>query len=393
MRKLILGLLIVGGLIGLALLARLGKSDGSEVTVAAVEQQTIHSSILASGKLAYREHVQLRPEVIGKVIEVLVKEGDRVNKDDVVLRLDPETIRTEVEQQTANVRQQEIAIERQKLTIANLEQQWQRRKELFERGLLDVNSFDMATNELAIARLDLETRRQMLSQARAQLNEARERLSKTVIKSPMDGLVTGVFVKSGETVIAGTTNITGSTMLSIGDPSEILSEVNVDEADIANIGIGQGAEIHAAAYPDTPLRGTVKAIATTARTVEGRQGLSFQVDILLQDTGDMLLRPGMSCRAEIYTASSAEALSVPIQAVLYAEPENESAADAEQIPYVFVAHDGKAVKREVKLGIADDTLQEITGGLDQGEQVITGPTGTLRHLKDGAEITVAAQKG
>lgn len=390
--------LILGGIVAailiLILLGRGGGDNGIMVDTAAVKRQTVHSSILASGQMAYREDVELRSEVIGQVVEVLVKEGEHVNKDQVVLRLDPKTFKAEVDSQEANVRRQEIAIERQKLTIANLEQQWQRKKQLHKEGLLDESSFEIATNELAISRLDLKTQQQALSQAQAQLNQARERLSKTVIRSPMDGMVTGLFVEVGETVISGTTNIAGSTLLTIGDPAAILAKVQVDEADIANVTLQQEAKVYAAAYPEKAITGQVESIATTARTVEGRQGLSFEIEILLTEkVEDMLLRPGMSARAEIFTATSGDTLSVPLQAVQY--PDNDrparengepSPADAPS-PYVFIFEDGKAVKHEVVLGISDDSQQEILDGLAAGDQVITGPIATLRHLQDGAAVT------
>lgn len=393
-------LLIVGGIAAailiLVLLARGGGDNGLAVDTATVERQTVRSSILASGQMAYREDVELRSEVIGQVVEVLVEEGEHVTKDQVVLRLDPKTFKAEVDSQEANVRQQEIAIQRQKLTIENLEQQWARKKQLYNEGLLDESSFEIATNELAISRLDLKTQQQGLSQAQAQLDQARERLSKTVIRSPMDGMVTGLFVEVGETVISGSTNIAGSTLLNIGDPAAMLAKVQVDEADIANITLQQGAKVYAAAYADKAITGEVESIATTARTVEGRQGLSFEVEILLtENVQDLLLRPGMSARAEIFTATSGDTLSVPIQAVQYPDtdrpaPDREqgtpSPADAPS-PYVFTFEDGKAVKHEVTLGISDDSQQEILAGLETGDLVITGPIGTLRHLQDGAAVT------
>lgn len=398
MRKILIGLGIALGIVVLVLISRLNTAGGTEVEVAEVERQTIRSSILASGQIAYREEVELRPEVMGQVIEVRVEEGDRVHKGDVILRLDPETIRAEVEQQRASVRQQEIAIERQKLTIENLERQWQRQQQLFEQGLIDASSFDNATNELEIARLNLQSQQQALSQARALLAQAEERLNKTVIRAPIDGMVTGVFVEVGETVISGTTNIAGSNLLSIADPSAILAKVQVDEADIANVQLGQEATVYAAAYPDKPMEGSVRSIATTARTAQGRQGLSFEVEILLREQAvDLTLRPGMSARAEIYTQTAEDVPAVPLQAVLYPEERdarsppagsNGTPDEAGARPYVFLVKDGRAVKREVETGISNDSLQQIRSGLEVGERIIVGPVASLRHLEDGAAVTV-----
>ncbi len=398
MRKFLIFGGVILGLVLLVVMSRLRGEKGVEVEVAPVARHTIESSILASGRIAYRNEVQLRPEVIGQVVELHVEEGDTVEKSAIILRLDPKTFRAEVDQRQATVRQQEIAVATQKLTIENLERQWQRQQQLFKEGLVDESGFENATNELEIARLNLRSQEQALSQAEAALAQAQENLDKTVIRAPIDGVVTGVFVKIGETVIAGTTNIAGSDMMTVADPSEILTEVQVDEADIANVKVDQAVRVYTAAYPETALDGKVRSIATTARTAAGRQGLSFEVEIRLEDLPDDLqLRPGMSARAEIYTAIVEDALAVPIQAVQYPEslesgitPGNDDESDdaaAPGKPFVFVVVDGKAAKREITLGVSDDSHQQIEDGVEEGAEVIIGPAADLRHLKDGMTVT------
>lgn len=385
----IVGILVL--VVGAPLLnkARQGSS-GKEVQVAQVEQRTIRSSVLASGKLVYRDQVELRSEVIGRVIEVGVEEAQNVAAGDVVLRINPEQFEAEVEQNLANQRLQEIAIERQKLSIANLEKQFARKQDLFKRGLIDTDSFEAAENELQISRIDLRSRREALSQAKALLAQAQDRLDKTVIRSPIDGIVTSVNVKVGETVIAGTTNIPGSVMLTIADPSDVLAEINVDEADISRISVGLEADIFAVAFPENPFHGKVESIGTSARTTTaGSEGLSFLVKVFLEELGDLEIRTGMSCRGEIYTKTTDDALAVPIQAVLYDDKKaEERAVKEEPESYVLLAVDDKAEKRVVKIGLADDSHQEILEGLTMSEQVIIGPYRELRHLKDGDDIRI-----
>lgn len=391
MKKALIIVAILVLVVGAPLLSKVRQgSSGKEIQVAEVEQRTIKSSVLASGKLVYREQVELRSEVIGRVNEVNVVEGQRVSENDVVLRINPEQFEAEVEQNLANRRLQEIAIERQQLTIANLERQMARKRDLFKRGLIDTDSFELAENELQIAQVDLRSRRQSLSQARAFLAQAQDRLDKTVIRSPIDGIVTSVNVKVGETVIAGTTNIPGSVMLTIADPSDVLAEINVDEADISKISTELEADIFAVAFPDNPFHGSVESIGTSARTTTaGSEGLSFLVKILLQDLGKLEIRTGMSCRGEIYTKSTEDALAVPIQSVLYDDKKKDAPRDEkEPDSYVFVAIDGKAKKRVVKIGLADDTHQEVLDGLEVSDQVIVGPYRELRHLKDGEAIKI-----
>lgn len=377
-------------LVGLPLISKFsGGSDAKQVETEKVERKLIQSSILATGTLAFREQVQLRSEVIGQVIELHVKEADKVVKGDAVITLDPKTYQAQVEQAEARVRIQQIAIERQRLLIKTLADRFERQKTMFGRNLVDEDSYDALESELALARVDIRSLQESLAQARAALDQSEDLLSKTRIKSPIDGVVIQVDIKVGETVIAGTTNIPGSTMMVIADPSETLTEVQVDEADIAQVHEGQNADIFTAAYPDTPLSGTIQSIASVARQTPGQASLSFLVKILLDEQNRMTIRPGMSVRADIYTESSEETLAIPVQALLYDDDTDENKVSREEQTYVFVMQDGKAIRKDIEVGISSDSDQEIVGGLEEGDVVVTGPFRILRHLNDGEDIEEA----
>ncbi|MGB5290788.1 MAG: efflux RND transporter periplasmic adaptor subunit [Lysobacterales bacterium] len=389
MKKILIFAVLAALLVAVPLISKLTRgTDAKQVEVQKVELKLIKSSILASGTLAYREQVQLRSEVIGQVTELHVEEADRVKKGDPVITLDPKTYQAQVEQAEARVRIQQIAIERQRLLIQTLADRFERQKKMFARDLVDEDSYEALESELALAKVDLRSLQESLTQARAGLDQAEELLDKTRIISPIDGVVIQLDLKVGETVIAGTTNIPGSTMMVIADPSETLTEVQVDEADIAQVRVGQGADIFTAAYPDTPLSGTVQSIASVARQTPGQASLSFLVKILLDEQTEMIIRPGMSVRADIYTQSSEETLAVPVQAVLFDEDfaEDEKAADEKEKNYVFVMEDDKAVRKDVVVGISSDSDQEIVSGLQQGEMVITGPFRVLRDMNDGDAV-------
>lgn len=377
-------------LVGLPLISKItGGRDATEVEIQQAELKPIKSSILASGTLAFREQVQLRSEVIGQVVELHVEEADPVNKGDMVITLDPESYQAQVDQRRAQVRMQRIAIERQEVLIDNLEERYQRQKTLFDSQLVDEDSFELLGNQLDLARVDLRSFEESLAQAQAALNQSEELLDKTRIRSPIDGIVIQIDVKVGETVIAGTTNIPGSTMMVIADRSETLTEVQVDEADIAQVTEGQRADVYPAAHPDTPLAGSVQSIASVARQAQGQQSLTFLVKILLDDQDEIRIRPGMSVRADIYTETSDETISVPVQAVQYEDEigldeDNDNARGAEEEKaYVFVFADGKAIRRDVKTGISSDSDQQILEGLNEGEKVVIGPYRELRKMADG----------
>ena len=397
MKKILIFVVLAALLVGLPIISKLTRgTDTKQVEVQTVELKLIKSSILASGTLAYREQVQLRSEVIGQVIELHVEEADQVKKGDPVITLDPKSYQAQVDQTDARVRIQEIAIERQRLLIKTLADRFERQKAMFAKKLVDEDSYEALESDLALAKVDLRSLQESLAQARAALDQSEELLSKTRILSPIDGVVIQLDLKVGETVIAGTTNIPGSTMMVIADPSVTLTEVQVDEADIAQIREGQSADIFTAAYPDTPLTGTIQSIASVARQTPGQASLSFLVKILVDEQDLMIIRPGMSVRADIYTQSSEETLAVPVQAVLYDEDlgEDEKVKDKKEQTYVFVMEDGKAVRKDVEVGISSDSDQEIISGLQQGETIISGPFRVLRNLNDGDSVEEKeAEKG
>jgi HlyD family secretion protein len=305
-----------------------------------------------------------------------------VTKGQLVLQIDDQRHRAAVEQQEALVRMQEIAIQRQELQVENLRTQWERTRQVYERNLIDEDTFVNATNALEVAEVDLKSSHESLSQARAQLEQAQDRLAKTRAYSPIDGTVTSLDIKVGETAISSSTNIPGSSLMTIANPASIHTEVNVDEADIASVEVGQRARVFAIAYPDDPVEGVVDSIAVSAKVAEGQQGLSFAVKIRLDEAEKITLRPGMSCRAEIFTATKEAVLATPIQAILV---EEDLELD-ETKRYAFVNRGGAAERIEIQAGLSDDTYQEITSGLKAGDEVITGPDRVLRALEDGDRV-------
>lgn len=402
MRRKLIGIAIAAALIGLPLaLKALRGEDAKPMEIERVAARELKASILASGNLVFREQAQLSPEVIGKVTALLVKEGDKVEKGQAVLRLDEEFYRAEVASQEAVQRQQRINIERQELNLANEERQFQRSQTLHKRQLLDDNQFDAARHALDLARVELRASREALQQAEATLQQSRERLARTEIRSPIAGTVTAVDIKLGETAVASSTGIAGSSLMTIADTESIMAEANVDEADIARIALDQEVSVYAVAFADTPLKGRVESIPLSPKRAEGMQAQgsgsplarSYAVKVRLDEPAKLQLRPGMTCRVEIYTATAGRALAVPIQAVfteeeLDAAPQTKKAKDTAE-NYVFVDKDGKAEKRVVKIGLSDDSHQEILAGLKAGDSIVVGPYKQLRHLRAGDKLSHA----
>lgn len=372
------------------------RQHGPRVEVSKVEPRTVRSSILAGGQLSYLDPVELKPEVIGRISEIPVKDGQRVSKGEVVLRLDPQVYAAAVEQAQAGVMQAQTAIASQQLTADNLAQQVQRQQALFRRGLVDANSFDNLKSQLAIARVQVQAQREALRIAQAQLSQAQQNLAKTVIRSPIDGVVTRLPVKVGETVIAGT-NIPGATLMNIANPVEIIADVQVDEADIAHVKPGAEADIHAVSFPNAKLTGRVVFIASSVtQTLSAAGGTAggrnFEVKIALAGKSLPHILPGMSCRAEIYTRSAPDTLAVPIQAVLYENKPASKNIEADSGAYVYVVRAGKTHKIKVVTGISSDTWQAIDKGLEAGDEVVSGPYQTLHALGDKEAVEIEKTK-
>lgn len=367
-----------------------------------IAYRDIKSSVLASGHLLYQEQVLLSPEVIGKVSSIFVKEGQQVAKGDLLLHLDDQSYRAEVAQQEAAVKQQRINIEQQQLNLANQENQLKRKTELHRVKMISDAVIDDARFAVDAARIELRNSRSRLEQVEAILNQSKERLAKTNIRAPIGGTITALDIKVGETAVASQVSIAGSSLMTIANTSTMMTEVNVDEADIGRIAVGQEVAIHTAAYPDTPLKGEVAIIPLSPKQTQAspQMGASlartYNVKVKLSDTRQLTLRPGMTCRAEIFTASSGKSLALPLQAVLSNNDENtelvkkKGKTDKVQVKtehFVFVNNNGKAEKRVVTVGVSDDSQQEILSGVKAGEAVITGPYKILRHLKPGDAVT------
>ena len=362
--------------------------DTIEVDVDTVSQRIISPSILASGFLAHEEEVMLSSEVIGKVAELMIEEGDSVKIGDLVLQVDDKNFLAGLEQSEAAVRINTIDIERQEVRIQNLERQYERSKSLYEQGLIGEQEYESLLNQLDLARIDFLSSKESLTQAEAQLDQVLDNLSKTQIISPIDGVVTSLDIKVGETAIASSTNIPGSSLMTIANPASIYTEVLVDEADIANIEVGQSAEIVAIAYPDQPMQGVVRFIANTAKIATGRTGLSFVVKIDITDPGSVTLRPGMSCRAEIFTQQEQRVAAIPVEAVIFEEDRAELRSEY----FIFINDDGMARKTKVEVGLSDDEYQELISNIDSDVEVIVGPNRELRNLVDGDLINAASQQ-
>lgn len=374
--------LIAGGIalvLALPFVAKRGGGDAVEVQAATASPQAIRPTILASGTLAFRTEVKLTSEVLAQVSEVLVKDGDRVQRGQVLLRLDPETYRNAIEREEASRRQALISIERQRVTLALREKQFERYQRLADAQTIDRARFDEEKNQLELARIELKSSEESLKRSEAILADARETLQKTEVVAPIDGTVVGVTIKAGETAVPSTQAFAGAQLMTIADTSAIEARLKVDEGDIAKVAAGQKVDVYPAAFPDTAVPGVVRQVALAP--ILENQGRAYEVIAELTPPEGLAMRSGMSARADLFLGDGASTLAVPVEAVIESEPEPRKTAH-----HVWRIVDGKVSKIEVQVGEADDRWQAITSGLSEGDRVVSGPGRALRQLMEGGSV-------
>jgi HlyD family secretion protein len=425
----------------------IGKSDATEVSIEKVAKRTIVETVAASGKVQPEAEVKISPDVPGEIIELTVKEGDKVTAGQLLVRIDPDI-------QQSNVERLEAAMNTAKANLANAKSRkaqvdaqftnakalFERNKKLFEQKVISEQEMDAATSSYEVAKNEVEAAKQNVSgadfnvkSANAALQEAKKNLTRTTIFSPVNGTISKLSVEKGERVV-GTSQMAGTEIMTIANLNEMEVNVDVNENDIVRVGVGDSAEIEVDAYIGRKFRGVVTSIANSANVTGALvdQVTNFEVKIrILQESYKDLVnekqpllspfRPGMSATVEIRTKTAKDILSVPIQAVtsrsasdtLDAEEKEkfkkDEFADADENMQqekavvveeneevkecVFVLENGKAKLVYVKTGIQDNNYIEIISGLQENAQVITAPYSQVsKLLKGGDEVQVVEEK-
>ena len=414
-----------------------------------VVKEDLTSIVTASGEIRPKNYTNVEGEGIGKITQIVVKEGDQVKKGDVLLKL--ENI-----QPGADVAAQEAAIDATEAgmraaaanydsAVATLAQRqadlekarfdWGRSQELYKEQLIAKSDYDAskATYDGAVAALNAskaqvdqtraarEESRFNEQQASAVLKHTKDVLRKTTYVAPIDGIVSYIAVRVGENVVPGIQNTEGSMLMTISDMSIVGAEVKVDETDITNVRDGDVADVSIDALPGKTFKGTVTQVgdeailrssglaATTQTTANTQEARDFKVVVTL-DNPPAGLRPGLSASAKIQTAHKKGVLTIPIQAlavrtkadieeaekahggnVTLAASKSLATGDPQQkidVQGVFVVHGKKAEFVPVQTGITGVTNIEITSGLKDGDEIVIGSYKALRTLRPGASVKV-----
>ena len=417
-----------------------------------VMKADLTSIVTASGEIRPKNYTNVLGEGIGKITEIVVKEGDHVKKGDILLRLENIQPGADVQAQQAAIDSTEASVRAAAASydsaVATLAQRqadlekakfdWERAQQLYKEQLIAKSDYDAskATYDAASAGLNAlkaqveqsragrEQSRYNLDQASAVLKHTKDVLRKTTYVAPIDGIVSYIAVRVGENVVPGIQNATGSYLMTISDMSVVTSEVKVDETDIVNLRNGQDVDVKIDAMPGKNFPGHVtevgdqailrsSGLATTQTTANTQEARDFKVVVTLDHPPDNL-RPGLSVTATIKTDSKKNVLTIPIQALAIRSkkaleeaakgtkgessvtlaasksdaPAGDKSAEKTDVQGVFVLRGKKAEFAPVQTGISGITDIEVTSGLQDGDQIVTGSYKALRTLKPGAAVKV-----
>ncbi|HEX9189631.1 MAG TPA: efflux RND transporter periplasmic adaptor subunit [Vicinamibacteria bacterium] len=356
-----------------------------EVELARVERRAVlRSTVTASGEIVAERFADVGSSVMGKLVSLPVREGDRVRKGQVVARIDSVPAASERDAAAAVVRAVDAEQAAARARADEAARALARGKELRGQGLLPQADFDALTAaaDAALAQADAAARRS--AQARAQLARASDLVGKTEIVSPLDGVVTRLPLREGEMVVIGIQNMPGTTIMTISDLAAINAEVKVAEAEILNVRVGQEATVTLEALPGRTLAGEVVEVGASALPIVGTGAAAreFKVKVRIKEAPDGL-RPGLTGDAEILVGEAKDALAVPLQSiVLRGEAGKERSG-------VFAAEGKTARFVPVETGMIGGLEIEVKQGLAEGREIVAGPWQSLKDLQDGAAIRPA----
>lgn len=432
-------LFIIGGLIVLlVILGVVGSAAGwfggeraYAVETATAVVRPVTQTVTASGRVQPETEVKISPDVSGEIIELPVREGDRVSQGQLLARIQPDFYAAQVEQAQANVSQSRANMAQRRADLISAELEFNRQRELFERNVISQSDLERAESQYEVAKAGLEAAEYAVESAVARLREGREQLGKTAIYAPMNGTVSQLNVEMGERVV-GTSQMAGTEMMRIARLDQMELEVDVNENDVVNVSLGDSARISVDAYPDRTFRGVVTEIANSARVTGAgsqEQVTNFPVKVRFIDDhnldDDLIagvatsegavpvlapnLRPGMSGTVDVFTETVHNAIAVPIQAVTVRDfaqvRRDEDGADEAEVErtsqqltpdedlrrVVFIVDNDRARMVEVATGISDDTYIVVRSGIAEGTSVVIGPYRAVsRELEDDQPVTIGS---
>jgi HlyD family secretion protein len=379
------------------------KGKAVPVLASRVETQDIVSKVTANGKIQAENRVEMSALVMGQIVNLAVREGDRVKKGDFLLQIDLNRAAAEEAGSSAALRASLADRDSARATMEQAARDFERTRRNYEARITSEAEFQHARSALETARSAFEAAQNRVEQMRAGLSANRDTLSKTTVRAPIDGVVTTLRVKAGEVTVIGTMNNPGTQLLTISDMSTVEAVLMVDETDTPSVEVGQRTLLAIDAYPGRAFDGIVTEVGNSPirRDDPDLQGLTTTSDAINFKVKAKVLapppsvRPGFSVTADIITGTKARVPAVPLAAVVVRDSPKGEKTDAGKLKTeegVYALRDGRAVFAPVKTGISGELMVEVVSGLQAGEEVITGPFKALRQIKDGDSVKRMSEK-
>lgn len=404
--------LVVGLFVGIQFFTT--KDVSTVVELATVNEINLVETVSGTGKIQPEIEIKITPEVSGEIINLPVKEGQVVNKGDLLVVINPNLYESNLDRMVAMLSTSKAGLEQAEAQLKETKASFARNKTLFEKGVISGSEWDQVVRSYEVAKANKNSAFYNVESSRAAVEEAKVNLLKTTIYAPSAGTISRVDVELGERVL-GTQQMAGTELLRVANLNSMEVEVNINENDIVKVKVGDETKINVDAFLKKEFKGIVTSISNSAsnQTLSADQVTTFKVKIkILRESYEDLLdgkledyspfRPGMTAAVDIITHVKNKVLAVPISAVVMRSPadtlSNPEATKVVQMSdalkeAVFVEVNGIAQLRFVKTGIQDDKNIEIVQGLKQGDVIITGPYSTVsKTLKHNDKIKKEEKK-
>lgn len=413
-----------------AIVARQRGNKSTEVSTEKVTRRTITETVAANGKIQPALEVKISPYISGEVVELFVREGDSVRKGDILARIDPTIYQSNFEQVEASYNSAKANMANTRARVAQAEAQFNKAKldlnrneQLWKQKVISDADWDAIKANYQVVSAEFEASKESLratqfqvQNAEAALREARENLRRTSIYAPADGTVSKLNVEVGERVTGASQFSSGTEIMRLANLSNMEVRVEVSENDIPRVKLNDTCIIEVDAYLGRKFKGYITEIGTSAMSsgLSVDQVTNFEVKVMMlkESYADLIneshkikspFRPGMTATVDIQTRRAENVLTAPIQAVTTRDDtssvqkpgrksmteDNKKQKNAETAlqEYVFVAEGDNARIRAIKTGIQDNTYIEVLEGLDEGQEVITGPYRVVsKTLRNGEHI-------
>lgn len=394
-------LLILGGGLAVIIIGGLSiagmQEKGMAVQVATVGRENLQAKVSANGKVQAVKKVDISANVMGQVTRLAVKEGDVVKAGAFLMEIDPARSRATADAQSAASEAAAKDWESAKARLQQARNDFARAETNRKAGIISLADYEQQRTNLATAEAATLASQRRYDQSKAGLRDATIYLGKSTITAPMDGVVTAKRIELGETAVIGVQNQAGTILLTISDMSKVEAEMEVDEASIPSVKMGQEAQVRIDAYPNQTFQGQVTEVGgSPILKLSTNEATKFKVKVWIKNP-PLTIKPGLSAQADIFTGSRDQALAIPFQALVMREikpkkGETLKPGAPREEEGVFVQEEGKAKFIAVKTGLLGDLSVEVLSGLKGGETLITGPNRALRDLKGGEVVRVDKSK-